>query len=93
MSSELEPLALVNCNERRVWAAVSEYIRNNHACRCRDCQLDMVALALNSIPARYIVSEEHMRFYGESTEIPDEAEITAAVRAAGERVGARPHHE
>lgn len=93
MRSQLERVELVNRNERRVWAALVRHLRATEMCRCRDCQLDIAALALNAIPARYVVSEEHMTFYGEPMELPDDAVVDAAVRAAAERVAARPHHE
>lgn len=61
-------------------------------CRCHTCYVDMVALALNAVPPRYVA--DRFNKFGETLE--DEAraigQVEGAVRLAIGRVAARKHH-
>lgn len=62
-------------------------------CTCRPCVIDIVAVALNSLPPRY-VADRYYRF-PESTVGEERASEMArrAVRMAIRRVSRRPHHD
>ncbi len=62
-------------------------------CTCRLCLVDVVALALNSLPPRY-VADKYYKF-PEAQEGLEKARKTAerAVRMALRRVARRPHHD
>lgn len=62
-------------------------------CTCRQCLVDIVALALNSLPPRY-VADKYYKF----PEPPEGAErakemAARAVRMALRKVSRRPHHD
>jgi competence protein ComFB len=84
---------ITNYNERAVLEQIERYgILGVIPCKCRECLLDIIALALNRLKPRYTVSLLQ-KFY----ETPEEeralrAEIRSAVDWALERVGRQPHH-
>ena len=85
---------LINRNHENVLDAVEGYIEATpDFCRCRDCRLDLAALTLNRAPARYYVSEYHMKYYGDSDEGPNEKRITRIINEAAAIVARRPHHD
>jgi len=48
---------LKNHTEIAVHQALKDYLRNNIiSCTCERCQADIMALALNQLPAHYFVS-------------------------------------
>ena len=61
-------------------------------CTCTRCFIDMVALALNAVPPRYVA--DRFNKFGETLE--EEAKVTeqidGACRLAINRVAGRPHH-
>lgn len=61
-------------------------------CICNKCYVDMVALALNALPPRYVA--DRFNKFGDS--LTDEAnakeQVEGAVRLAINRVSGRPHH-
>lgn len=36
-----------------------KYMKNNNQCMCRRCQVDVIALTLTKLPAKYVVAEEN----------------------------------
>ena len=61
-------------------------------CQCRECMLDMIALALNSLPPRYSVSLMQKFYDTPEKERVFRDEIKAAVGRAVEKVRRSPHH-
>jgi competence protein ComFB len=61
-------------------------------CPCPKCYVDMVALALNALPPRYVAD----RFNKFGDTVADEAaakeQVEGAVRLAINKVAGRPHH-
>ena len=85
---------LKNHTEIVVQQALQTYLRSNTlSCFCELCQADIMALALNRLPARYYVSLRgeimtHCEAYGN----PDQARIMAEVVRATQQVSAAPSH-
>lgn len=87
-----DPRGATNSNEPLVWAAIEEYLSADAgACRCRDCILDMVAIALNRLPPRYEVCSFHKHGPAQE-EAAYQALVREAVSAAALVVAKRPHH-
>ena len=85
---------LINRNHENVLDAVEGFIEATPGfCRCRDCRLDLAALTLNRAPARYYVSEYHMKYYGDSDEGPDDKRLARIINEAAAIVTRRPHHD
>jgi competence protein ComFB len=85
---------LINYTETSVRQALQECLHKTIlSCSCEQCQADIMALALNRLPARYYVSkrgEIMTRFESEST--TDKARIMTEVVRAMQQVSASPSH-
>lgn len=49
-------LVLLNLNEQLVASRLDEVFEKFRCCRCDRCRQDVAALALNALPARYVVA-------------------------------------
>ena len=85
---------LSNHMEIVVHQALQDYLRNNNIpCSCELCQVDIMALALNRLPARYYVSlRGEIITHWECDNLPDQARIMSDVIRAVQQVGATPSH-
>lgn len=85
---------LKNYTEIIVQQALQDYLRSNIlACSCERCQADIMALALNRLPARYFVSlRGEIMTQWESQALPDQARVMAEVVRAAQQVKATPSH-
>lgn len=76
--------------EETLGKIVSEYPK---ACICERCKLDMMALALNNLPPRYIVAERGLTHINlEATSAQFNSDVLYAVTRAIELIGMRPRH-
>ncbi len=63
------------------------------ACGCDRCKLDMMALALNNLPPRYIVAERGLtRVTLEAATAQFESDVLYAVNQAIQLIAMRPRH-
>lgn len=85
---------LKNHTEIVVQEALQNYLRNNEiSCSCERCQADIMARALNRLPARYYVSSRgEIMTQWESHAVPDQARIMSEVVLATQQVKATPSH-
>ncbi|KJR45535.1 hypothetical protein UF75_4070 [Desulfosporosinus sp. I2] len=85
---------LKNYSEIVVQLALHNYLLNNQlSCSCERCQADIMALALNRLPARYYVSlRGEIMTQWESQALPDQARIMSEVVRAAQQVDATPSH-
>lgn len=85
---------LKNHTEIVVQQALQDYLRNNSiSCSCERCQSDIMALALNRLPARYYVSlRGEIMTQWESHALPDQARVMSEVVRATQQVNATPSH-
>jgi len=83
---------IINYNEPMVLEAMRLTFREDRdLCRCSLCVEDLFALALNTLPPRYIQSTS-LHTYEESGTFIDMEAVTAAVREAAAKVRASPKH-
>jgi len=83
---------IINFNEGAVLQAMRRlYERDPHLCRCSICVEDTFALALNTLPPRYIQATSVHTYEGSRHYLPAE-QIAAAVADAAGKVAARPNH-
>ena len=85
---------LRNYTEIVVQQALQDYLRSNElACSCERCQADIMALALNRLPARYYVSSRgEIMTQWESQALPDQARVMSDVVLAAQQVKTTPSH-
>jgi len=63
------------------------------SCSCERCQVDIIALTLNRLPARYYVSlRGELILKLESIGLPDQVRVIAEVVRAAQEVSATPSH-
>lgn len=63
-------------------------------CTCEKCRADMMALALNKLPAKYVVTEKGKAISKVEVTIPqNRVDLIAAVTAASKIVAEKPRHE
>lgn len=84
---------IVNQNEASVLRLVdSLQQKGSLPCTCRDCLLDIAAIALNSLGAHYTVSL-HQELYVTPEQVRErQNQVQAAVDMACQKVRERPHH-
>ena len=85
---------LKNHTEIAVRQALKDYLNNNKlSCSCERCKADIMAFALNRLPARYYVSSRgEIMTQWESHALPDQARVMAEVVRAAQQVSATPSH-
>ena len=91
-----EPMPkLINVMEFIVSAIADEVMAEEKMCNCAQCQLDVMALALNALPAKYVVTAEGKAYetYRIQGQIQSRIAVYQAVLQAAHMVKARPRHD
>lgn len=86
---------LINHTETSIRRALQDFLREHIiSCTCEQCQADIMALALNRLPAQYYVSlrGEIMTRWKSQTNT-DKVLIMAELVLAAQQVSASPSHE
>lgn len=80
---------------KELYDEVMENYKKNHpnTCDCERCRDDIMALALNNLPVKYVVSEVG-RIYVQNifNQIGGQAQVLAALLAAIQKVQQSPRH-
>jgi competence protein ComFB len=88
-------LELNNLMEKIVEQRLEEMLARNQSglCRCSQCRLDVTALALNSLPPRYVVTDRGAAYAkANNLEIQLYVDVVAAVTKALQVVQRNPRH-
>ncbi|MDL2258483.1 late competence development ComFB family protein [Eubacteriales bacterium OttesenSCG-928-K08] len=84
---------LVNVTEEVVNMLIDNVIEEEHACTCEKCRLDTIALALNALPPKYVVTEQgDMIETFRSTVTQKRVDIYQAILKAVQQVKETPRH-
>lgn len=86
--------SLKNCMEEFVSKKTDEVLNIMKICKCEKCRLDIIALALNDLPSKYVVTEIG-GLYAKSRELELQFDVdveTAIVKAAM-IVNKNPRHD
>jgi len=89
----MEDITYMNVMQALVEDRVDKYMKTFKMCTCHRCRTDVVALALTSLPAKYIVIPGHesvpmLSIY----ESRYSAEVTAQIVSACQKVSEHPRH-
>ncbi len=88
--------ALVNVTEEIVRGLVSFMMQSpdyQTFCHCKECELDVVAVALNALPSKYVVSTESRNAAFAQVNRPEHLEyINKQIIRALHVVSKNPHH-
>lgn len=75
---------LMNYMEEVVSKKTDEILKLMNICKCDKCKLDIMALALNELPSKYVVSEQG-QLYAKLSELEQQFDIdieTSIIKAA-----------
>lgn len=84
---------LRNRMEEFVFNKTDEILKLMNICKCEKCRLDIVALTLNELPSKYVVTEQG-ELYARARELERQFDVdveTAIIKAAV-FVGKNPRH-
>lgn len=87
-----EQFKLVNISYELILARVNEVMERFKCCKCDRCKKDVIAIALNTLPSKYIVCEDKKTAVlsrGTQTAI---AEVSSALVQAIIKVKSNPRH-
>ena len=85
---------LKNYLEEHVLEKIPVILKDTNVCLCEQCVLDIAAMTLNQMPAKYFVSEKGELFSRlNSLEQQYEIDIDAAIINAAAHVKKNPKHE
>lgn len=83
-----------NYMEQVVHNAINDIVKDIGVCKCEKCLMDIEAIALNSLPSRYIVTDEGVIFSRISSfEQQFEVDIISAITTATILVKRNPRHD
>lgn len=87
-------MELKNYMETLVWQCLDEVVAGHHEiCGCDCCRYDIVALALNFLPPRYVVTARGETWAKvKALEQQFYVDVVAAITNAITIVKSRPHH-
>ncbi|GAB4266858.1 MAG: late competence development ComFB family protein [Candidatus Rifleibacteriota bacterium] len=92
----MDEIILVNKMESAVKRMLDDIIksREKEVCACERCKLDIIALALNSLPPKYVVTEIGNAVINVDLDSAQgKANVTMAVCNAIDVVNRRPRHD
>ena len=87
-------LKMKNYMEDCVINILSTVIGSRDICQCERCKMDIIACALNKLPAKYVVSDAgdiYTRIQVMHSQF--KSDITTAVTQAVELISANPRHD
>lgn len=86
-------MKLVNVMEHLVFEAIDEVRKRQPFCNCDACRLDIAALALNSLPPRYVVTSKG-EAYGRADwiDLQKDIDLFSTVLKAIQKVESSPRH-
>lgn len=85
---------LHNTMEKAVFNIIDRVLsKKEDVCKCEKCKLDIIAIALNNLPPKYVVTEKgHLYSKVNEMEIQFEADIVKELVKAIETVSKSPQH-
>lgn len=85
---------LKNYMEDIVISTAESILKLLNICKCEKCRLDIIALALNDLPPKYIVTEKG-ELYSKLNELENQfgVDVQAAIIKAALIVGKNPKHD
>lgn len=89
----MNDLILKNYMEETVFNIIDDVLKDIDVCKCEKCKLDILAITLNNLPARYVVTKKG-ELYSKLNlfRLQAEVDIITAITKAAMMVKERPHH-
>ncbi|MDR1537717.1 MAG: late competence development ComFB family protein [Clostridiales bacterium] len=90
----MENIRIKNYMEDCVSDILEAVMKNTNSCNCDKCKLDITAIALNSLPAKYAVTKKGQLYAKLSTlQQQFDVDIISAVAKAAVIVAENPRHD
>jgi len=87
-------LNIKNYMEEVVYELFDDILKDLNVCTCDKCKMDIAAIALNQLPAKYIVTEKGELYSRISTlKQQFEVDVISAITRAAVLVKRSPRHE
>lgn len=89
-----DPSLIKNYMELCVNDMLDSVLTGINACRCERCRMDTLAIALNSLPPKYVVTKKG-ELYTKLSSLQNQfdVDIIAAITKASVIVGRNPRHD
>lgn len=86
-------MELINYTEIMVKEQLEEVTMSSEVCRCEQCKLDIMAIALNNLPPRYVVTEKGRIFSKvQAFNVQMSVDVVGAITDAVNKVKGKPNH-
>jgi len=87
-------LNIKNYMEEVIYGSMDDILKDLNVCTCEKCKMDIAAIALNQLPAKYIVTEKG-ELYSKINTLRQqfEVDIISAITRAVVLVKRSPRHE
>lgn len=87
-------LNIKNYMEEVVYGMFDDVLKDLNVCTCEKCRMDIAAIALNQLPAKYIVTEKG-ELYSKINTLRQqfEVDVISAITKAAVLVKRTPRHE
>lgn len=86
-------IQLKNFMEEVVFSLIPVVIEDMPICKCEKCIMDIAAITLNSLPSKYVVTEQGQLYSKVDTlKTQFEVDVVSAITKAAVRVGKNPQH-
>ena len=87
-------LSLRNHMEEVVFNQMKSVLNGVDVCKCEKCSMDIAAIVLNELPAKYVVTDKGVLFSKiDALQSQFEIGVTAAIVRAAQIVQKKPMHE
>lgn len=83
-------MLLINVTETIVLSWAKKLLEQSANCKCKRCYLDIVALALNNLSPKYVVSTERNTLLTQDHQL--KADAIKEIKGAMNVIAKRPHH-
>lgn len=85
---------IINFMEQQTSKLFDEVIRGMDICTCKRCRLDIIALALNNLPPKYVVTQRGEMFARlDSMGNQHVANIMSELTKSAAIISAKPNHD
>ena len=89
----MNDMILKNYMEEIVFNLIDDVLKDIDVCKCEKCKMDIIAIALNNLPAKYVVTKKG-ELYSKLNlfRLQAEVDVVMAITKAAMMVKERPQH-
>lgn len=89
----MNEMILKNYMEEIVFSLIDDVLKDIDVCKCEKCKMDIIAIALNNLPTKYVVTERGELYSKVNIlKLQVGVDVITAITRAAMMVKERPHH-